>query len=166
MAPIDNYELAFVSFAKHPKIERTRLALAYLLTLDRVPLLYAGNELGIAFREVGDAFPAGRNQSPFLEEVKALIALRKQEPALRRGDLKEIRCSGSIYAYLRELGDDRFLVVLNISDRPATFSATIGHLPWADCQLDPAIGDEPGKPKGVARPVVIEAFGSRIWKVR
>ena len=25
--------------------------------LDRVPLLYAGNELGIAFREVGGAFP-------------------------------------------------------------------------------------------------------------
>lgn len=84
LAPIDNYEDAFVSIAKEPKAARTGLALTYLLTIDRVPLLYAGNELGIAFRDVGGAFPADRRGSPFLKEVKALIALRRREPTLRR----------------------------------------------------------------------------------
>ncbi len=52
MAPIDNYEDAFASVANETKGARTMLALTYLLTLDRVPLLYAGNEVGIAFRDV------------------------------------------------------------------------------------------------------------------
>ena len=93
MAPIDNYENAFASMAKEPKRERTKLALTYVLMLDRVPLLYAGNELGIAFREVGGAFPADRRGSVFLKDVKALIALRKREPALRTGDFAELLCA-------------------------------------------------------------------------
>ena len=40
--------------------------------LDRVPLLYAGNELGIACHDVGAAFPADRQDSSFLKDVKAL----------------------------------------------------------------------------------------------
>ena len=90
MAPIDNYEKAFASIAKEPKAARTKLALTYVLMLDRVPLLYAGNELGIAFSEVGGAFPADRQDSSFLKDVKALIALRKREPVLRRGSFTEI----------------------------------------------------------------------------
>ena len=90
MACIDNYEKAFATIAKDPKPARTKLALTYQLTLDRVPLLYAGNELGIAFTDVGGAFPENRRDSRFLSEVKALIALRKREPALRRGDFTEV----------------------------------------------------------------------------
>ena len=81
LAPIDNYEDAFVSVAKEPKALRTKLALTYILTVDRVPLLYAGNELGIAFREVGGAFPADRKRSAFVNDVRALIAVRKRRPA-------------------------------------------------------------------------------------
>lgn len=56
-----------MSIAEEPKAARTGLALTYLLTIDRVPLLYAGDELGIAFRDVGGAFPDDRGGSPFLE---------------------------------------------------------------------------------------------------
>ena len=101
MAPIDNYEKAFASIAKDPKAARTKLALTYQLMLDRVPLLYAGNELGIAFREVGGAFPDDRRDSAFLKEVKALIALRKREPALRRGEFSEVFARDAVYAFLR-----------------------------------------------------------------
>jgi alpha-amylase len=166
MAPIDNYELAFVSAAREPKADRTKLALTYILTLDRVPLLYAGNELGLAFQQVGGAFPPDREQSAFLAAVKSLIALRLREPAFRRGHLREVRCANSLYAYLRELGDDRFLVILNAADRPASFRAPIADRPWADCQLADALGDGPGKPKGEPGPVTIEPFGSRIWRLR
>ena len=44
MAPIDNYEDAFVTIAKEPKAKRTKLALTYLLMLDRVP--FGRNEAG------------------------------------------------------------------------------------------------------------------------
>ena len=95
MAPIDNYEKAFATIAKDPKAKRTMLALTYQLMLDRVPLLYAGNELGITFDDVGGAFRPDRRDSAFLKDVKALIALRKREPGtapwgFRRGFRK--RC--------------------------------------------------------------------------
>ena len=101
MAPIDNYEDAFVSIAREPKTARTKLALTFLLMLDRVPLFYPGNELGIAAHEVGAAFPADRQDSLFLKDFKALIALRKREPALRRGNFAEVLSRDGMYAFLR-----------------------------------------------------------------
>jgi cyclomaltodextrinase / maltogenic alpha-amylase / neopullulanase len=166
MAPIDNYEDAFVSVAKEPKKERTRLALTYILMLDRVPLLYAGDELGIAFREVGGAFPADRRESAFLNDVKALIALRKREPALRRGNFSEVLARQRVYAFLRTLGEDRILVVLNGSDRAATFAAPIGGRPWTKCALDDLVAGGLAKPPGSEKPIVVQAFGARIVRVR
>jgi glycosidase len=166
LAPIDNYEDAFASIANEPKTLRTRLALTYLLTLDRVPLLYAGNELGIAFREVGGAFPGDRRGSPFLKEVKALVALRKREPTLRRGDFTEVLARDSIYAFLRKEGEDRILVVLNGSDRPREFASPIGDRVWRDCQLEDLIAGGAVKPARSESAVKVEAFGARILRIK
>ena len=166
MAPIDNYENAFASIAKEPKAKRTKLALTYQLMLDRVPLLYAGNELGIAFHDVGGAFPADRQDSLFLKDVKALIALRKREPALRRGNFAEVFSRDAMYVFLRTLGDDRILVVLNGSDKPKTFAMPIGDRAWRSCQLDDLIGGGLTKPAGSDAAIEVQAFGARIVRVR
>jgi hypothetical protein len=165
MAPIDNYEDAFASIAKVPEAGRTPLALTYILTLDRVPLLYAGNELGIVFRDVGGAFPADRRDSPFLKEVKALIALRKREPALRWGDFAELVVRDSVYAFLRSLGGDRVLVVLNGSDRPREFVMPIGDRRWKEFRLVDLIAGAVVKPAGSDAAIELEPFGSRIVKM-
>jgi cyclomaltodextrinase / maltogenic alpha-amylase / neopullulanase len=166
MAPIDNYENAFVSIAKEPKGARTKLALTYILMLDRVPLLYAGNELGIAFREVGGAFPVDRKDSPFFKYVKSLIALRKREPALRRGDFTEVFARDSVYAYLRRSGDDRILIVLNGSDRAQRFAMPIDDRPWKDCRLEDLMAGGITKQAGAATAIEVVAFGSRILRVK
>jgi glycosidase len=166
MAPIDNYEDAFASIAKEPKTKRTKLALTYLLMLDRVPLLYAGNELGVASHEVGAAFPADRHDSSFLKDVKALIALRKREPALRRGNFDEVFSRDSVYVFERTLIDDRILVVLNGSDKPKTFAMPIGDHAWRSIQLDDLIGGGVTKAAGSEAAIEMEAFGVRIMRVR
>jgi glycosidase len=166
MAPIDNYEDAFVSIAKEPKAARTRLALTYLFTIDRVPLLYAGNELGIAFRDVGGAFPAGRRDSPFLKDVKALIALRKREPALRQGDFTVLLARESICAFLRTLGKDRILVVLNGSDRPREFAMPVGERRWKDCRLEDLLAGGVVKPAGSEAAVKVGAFDALVVRVK
>lgn len=165
MAAIDNYEKAFASTAKVSKEARTRLALTYVLTLDRIPLLYAGNELGIAFRDVGRAFPADRRDSSFLKEVKALIALRKREPALRRGDFTELVARDSVYAFLRSSGEDRILVVLNGSDRPREFAMPIGDRMWRDYRMEDLIAGGVVKPAGRGAAITMEPFGSQIVKI-
>ena len=53
---------------------------------------------------------------------RRLIALRRAEPALSVGSYKPLMAQGQLLAYLREAGDQRFLVVLNLGSRP-------GHLP-------------------------------------
>jgi glycosidase len=166
MAPIDNYEDAFATIAKEPKAERIKLALTYQLMLDRVPLLYAGNELGIGFREVGAAFPADRQGSAFLKDVKALIALRAREPALRRGDFDEVFSRDAVYVFLRTLGDDRVLVVLNGSGKPKPFAMPIGDRAWRSYHLDDLIGGRVAKPAGSDEAIDVQAFGARIVRVR
>jgi glycosidase len=166
MAPIDNYEDAFASIAKEPKTKRTKLALTYLLMLDRVPLLYAGNELGVASHEVGAAFPADRRDSSFLKDVKALIALRKREPALRRGNFDEVFARDAVYVFQRTFGDDRILVVLNGSDKPKTFAMPIGDHAWRSIQLEDLIGGGITKTAGSEAAIQIEAFDVRIMRVR
>ena len=158
LAPIDNYEKAFVSFAKEPKAARTRLALTYQLMLDRVPLLYAGDELGIAFEEVGGAFPGDRRDSPFLKDVKALIALRKREPALRRGDFTGILARDAVYAFLRTSGEDRILVVFNGSAMARTFAMPIGDRVWRSCRLEDLITGEITKPTGSDAAIEVETL--------
>ncbi len=165
-AAVDNYEDAFLSVAKEPKGERLKLALTYILTHDRVPLLYAGNELGIGFHEVGAAFPEDRRNSPFLKDVKALIAMRKREPALRRGDFAEILAKDAMYAYERAIGEDRILVVLNTSNQPREFAQPIGGRPWKSLTLDDLIVGGEAKPEGHDTPLRLEPFGARVVKVR
>jgi glycosidase len=166
MAPIDNYEKAFASIAKQPTAKRTKLALTYQLMLDRVPLLYAGNELGIAFHEVGAAFPADRRDSSFLKDVKALIALRKREPALRRGNFDELLSRDAMYVFLRTLGADGILVALNGSDEPKSFATPVGDRAWRSCGLDDLIGGGVAKPDGSEAALEVPAFGARIVRVR
>lgn len=166
MAQIDNYEKSFASFAADPKGPRTRLALTYLLTVDRVPVLYPGDELGIASAEVGAAFPPDRRSSPFLKHVRSLIALRRREPALRRGTFDEVLARDGVYAFLRTLGDDRLLIVLNGNDRACSFSSPVADRPWASWRLDDLLSGEVAKAEGSTRPIEVEAFGARILRVR
>ncbi len=166
MAPIDNYEKAYATNANEPKAARTKLALTYILTLDRVPLLYAGNELGIAFQEVRAAIPENRKESAFLNDVKALIALRKNEPTLRRGDFSEVFSRDSVYAFLRISGENRILVVLNGSDRPIEFATPIGDRAWKDVRLEDIMTGGVAKSAGSEAAVHVEAFDSRIVRVK
>ena len=166
MAPIDNYESAFAMIAKEPRRERTKLRSTYALMLDRVPLLYAGNELGIAVTEVGGAFPADRRESPFLKDVKALMRCASESPRCAAGTSPRLSvvkpCTGSC----APLSDDRILVVLNGSDRPKAFAMPIGDHSWRSCRLEDLIGGGVIKPAGSEAAVQVKAFGAAIMRVR
>jgi glycosidase len=56
-----------------------------------------------------------------LNTYKDLIVLRDQHPALRYGDLLPVETGTSlVYAFLRSIGDDHVLVVVNLSRVPST----------------------------------------------
>jgi hypothetical protein len=64
------------------------------------------------------------------------------------------------------LGDDQILVVLNGSNKPQTFAMPIGKRAWRSCQLDDLIGGEIAKPARNEAPMEVQAFGTRIVRLR
>lgn len=56
-----------------------------------------------------------------LNFYKRLIGLRRDEPALNVGEYRSVFSDKQIIAYNRELNDNRFMIVLNLSHRPSYF---------------------------------------------
>ena len=146
MAQLDNYESSeFMQTAREPKQARMRAAMLFLLTLDRVPLIYSGDELALAYRDVGAAFRVDRRESAFLGDIKHLIAVRKAEPALRRGAWVEVEAGGPVYAFLRVLDQESVLVVVNSSNEARALRFQFGVKAWKDYRLDDLLTDMPAK---------------------
>jgi glycosidase len=103
-----------------------RLANAYtvMLSMNGIPLIYYGDEIGLA----GAGDPDNRRMMEFdeatysagqkllLAHVQKLTKLRKQHPALSRGDRTTLSVDDETYAYEKVEGDDRVIVVINRSD--------------------------------------------------
>lgn len=104
--------------------ERSLLAQVVALTLPGAPVIYYGDELGLA----GAADPDCRRPLPgeeqlsadqawLLERVRRVGQARRCVAALRRGDRQTLGVQSSAYAYLRDVGDGApALVALNGGD--------------------------------------------------
>jgi glycosidase len=102
-------------------------ASALMFTLDGVPMLYNGMEVGDA-TESGD--PSLFERAPILWQPKdrpplrdiyrELIKLRKNYPALRGGQVQWLPNSdiNSLVTFMRRDDKDEFLIVINFSNRP------------------------------------------------
>lgn len=98
---------------------RTGLALGLVLTLPGLPVIYYGDEVGLA----GSADPDNRRVMPdlaaldpdrlaLLDLVRRTAALRRCVPALRRGDRRALLVGRDHYAFTRDAGDGAPAVVL------------------------------------------------------
>jgi alpha-glucosidase len=59
--------------------------------------------------------------SSMLSLYKSLLALRRKEPALHAGNYVPVHLEGNLLAYIRQSGDSRLLIVLNLGHAPALF---------------------------------------------
>ena len=100
----------------------------FLLAFPGAPCIYYGDEVAVD----GENDPDCRKSFPWEESgwdqdllayVKELIALRKQTPALRRGEYGRLWSVNGTYAFSRSLDGSTFIIALNVSD--ATQEATV-----------------------------------------
>lgn len=116
--------------------EKLKLALTFIFTIDGVPTLYYGDEIGMT----GAGDPDNRRMMRFgdslsIEEqsVKAHCSLlanaRRKHPALYMGSRRALISESDLYAYVRAYGSDRVVVLFNRGDTEADF----------DLKLDPEI---------------------------
>lgn len=111
--------------------DRASLELAWLFmfTYPGAPCIYYGDEIGMD----GEHDPYCRKSFPWDESkwdkdllgyAKELIALRKKDPALRRGDYKRLWSADGVYAFSRTLDDKTFVTALNVSESPQRIHVT------------------------------------------
>ncbi len=122
-----------------------RLSTLFQMTFPGAPSIYYGDEIGME----GGHDPGCRGAFPWDERlwdrelreyVKRCISLRKDYPALRRGDFSWLFKGQGVVAYSRRLGDEVVVVVINTKLQPVTVDVPLEsleegahlHDPWQD----------------------------------
>ncbi len=109
-----------------------KLAFTFLLTIDGVPMVYYGDEVGLTGAGDPDnrrVMPWGREVTPAQEAVRAHVATlahtRRAHPALTLGSRRALLADDSRYAFVRAHGHDQVVVAFNRSSQPADFNLDV-----------------------------------------
>ncbi len=109
--------------------EQGALAASVLIfTIDGVPLLYNGMEVGdttestapALFEKLPVFWGIGERRQNFVRFYPEMIALRKAHPALQQGETEWIRNSDPdrLLTYVRRDQNEEFVIVINTTNRP------------------------------------------------
>jgi glycosidase len=103
-------------------------ASALVFTMDGVPLLYNGMEVGdtaesgapALFEKIDVFWGIGERRPNFLPFYQQLIALRKAHPALQQGETEFVHnnAPNSVVTFFRRGGGEEYFVAVNLSNRP------------------------------------------------
>jgi glycosidase len=109
-------------------------ASAFVFTLDGVPMIYNGMEVGdttesgapALFEKLPIFWAIAERRKEFPVFYKNIMALRRASAALRRGTLKWVRNSDEsrVVSFVRRAGNEKVLVAINFSNRP--FLGSVG----------------------------------------
>ena len=130
-------------------IETLSLIHAFTFTQPGVPLLYYGDEIGLA----GDGDPDNRrvmnfepylseNQRTMLRQTQDIVQSRNSSEALRRGTHQTLWVDDSLYVYARYTDDDVALVVLNTAYETREQTLPIPFAEWDGLVLETLVGQD------------------------
>jgi glycosidase len=158
---------------------------ALMLTLDGVPMLYNGMEVGdttesgdpALFERMPIFWPIVKRRPDFPRFYRQMIALRKAHAALRGGELVWLRNSDEsrVVTFLRRDRTEEILVAINFSTQP--YAGAVGvpsGAPFADITPDireplkpdasPADRAARDRPAVLAPNLALDAWGYRIFR--
>jgi glycosidase len=144
-------------------------ASAFMFTLDGVPLLYNGMEVGDA-TESGDPalfdklpiFWSPKGRPPLSQIYRSLIQLRRQNAPFRDAPVRWVANSDgtNVVTFLRADDKDEFLVAINFSNRPMTASVDVNHATdFTAVQIDGVSDSTPGRLPNLR----LDGFGWQIY---
>lgn len=115
---LDSHDTPRILTTLKGDIERLRIALTLQMTLPGAPMIYYGDEVGM----LGETDPDCRRCMPWdegtwnqqvVDMTRALIALRKEHPALRLGSPQILTAFNGVLAYRQTVGEDEVIVIVN-----------------------------------------------------
>ncbi len=131
---LDSHDTArFISLVGGDKAA-VRLGTLLLLTFPGAPSIFYGDEIGLPGRHDPDcrrAFPWDAPETwdqDALAYHKALIALRHEHPALRRGSFVPLLATRETYTFARQLDASALVIAVNVSDSVQTLELPVGAL--------------------------------------
>ncbi|HXY98337.1 MAG TPA: alpha-amylase family glycosyl hydrolase [Steroidobacteraceae bacterium] len=163
--------------------ERAALAASALMfTLDGVPMLYNGMEVGDAGESTDPALfervpiywesGSGHLRRWFTPFYQGLIALRRTHVALTAGEVVWLENSdpGRVLTFLRRAPGETILVAINLSNQP--FDGTVRGAEGGISDITPAALQSPARPAAAPSPrpqaapaaLSLEAWGLRIYR--
>jgi glycosidase len=158
-------------------------ASALMFTIDGVPLLYNGMEVGdttesgapALFEKLPIFWPIAERRPEFPRFYKQMMALRRSSNALRRGTVEWLANSDEsrVLTYLRRTPDEEVLVAVNLSNRPFFGSTEVANATYADITPDvgPPLPPDAPAPERTARKravglpaLSLDAWGYRVFR--
>lgn len=111
-------------------IPSLQLAMLFMFSYVGAPCLYYGDEVGMTGAHDPDCrrgFPWNDSDwnHDLLDYTKAVIALRKEYPALRRGSYQRLHNEGQIFAFGRKYEGKALIIIINNGDMPQTSAFSI-----------------------------------------
>jgi glycosidase len=144
------------------------VASALISTLDGVPLIYNGMEVGDVTQSRDPAlfepqkifWPAVTWHPDYPKFYTAIDALRRQHAALQQGQLVWLHNSDEqhVVSYLRRSGTEEFLVIVNLSNTPFRGTVEAAGPSWKAVELPLSTREPPALPF-----VTLDAFGFSIF---
>ena len=166
-------------------VHKLKAAFSLLLTLRGIPQIYAGDEIGLPGGDDPDNrhdFPGGfpgdtknaftakgrtPEQQDVFAHVQSLLALRKNHPALRTGKQWHIGWDGTYYAFVRELPEEKVLVIYNNATQPRALEIPVDDTPLETAhQLQAIFGNSTAQLKDNKVQVSVPAQSVAIFSVR
>jgi len=128
------------------------MALTYIMTTPGAPLIYYGDEVGLA----GETDPDCRRGMPWeanqwhpgvVALYHRLIALRQAHPTLRRGERQALFAFNGAFAYRMALGGDEVIVALNPRQAlpDVSLPAAGAYAAWKDSETGKVYAVQGGK---------------------
>lgn len=140
-------------------------ASAFVFTLDGVPMIYNGMEVGdttesgapALFEKLPIFWAIAERRSEFPRFYKQIMALRRSSPALRRGSLHWLRNSDEsrVVTFVRGAAGEEMLVAINLSNRP--------FFGWVEVSTPMGYVDVNGGAAGLPA-LSLDAWGWRVFR--
>ncbi|HLP16574.1 MAG TPA: alpha-amylase family glycosyl hydrolase [Bacteroidota bacterium] len=171
---VDTREMAWNNppTVDHPSsYKKAELYFAYMMTIPGLPVIYYGSEFGMTGADDPDnrrMMRFGDSLSAYEKEMKAhtaqLVKIRTSHSALRYGDFLTLQADTTVYAYVRSDMNERLLIVLNKSERPAQVSVTLPAA-YAAKELIDVTGGPSAAVQAHHSTVTVPGIGWRIFKI-